>query len=156
MTDIRVLFNEQTLLLKKSFADKAAKCGSAESATLAKYVSMYPSFSIAVHQIKHNSTMEHYSGLSYDYMRWYITHYEVEERRDKMLDVLNKKIDISKCHSTGKRYATIKSWFLTQYPAVKEFGMSAVDKAAEDEAAEIEKKNVIQMEDDVEKMDKAS
>ena len=138
MTDIRVLFNEQTLLLKKSFADKAAKCGSAESATLAKYVSMYPSFSIAVHQIKHNSTMEHYSGLSYEYMRWYIEKYENDDKRKTQLAELEKRIDISRCHS--KRYATIKSWFLDQYPAVKEFGVKKED--SEEEASS----DIIQME----------
>ena len=148
--------NNVIVIMSRTFEKKACYAGSAEYAMLQTVRRDYPEFRVVSREIKKNTKMEHYNGLTYDYMRWYITHYEVEERRDKMLDVLNKKIDISKCHSTGKRYATIKSWFLTQYPAVKEFGMSAVDKAAEDEAAEIEKKNVIQMEDDVEKMDKAS
>jgi hypothetical protein len=45
-----------------------------------------------------------------------------------MLKALDEMIDISKCHSTGKRYATIRNWFLDNYPAVKEFGMPKAEE----------------------------
>ncbi len=30
---------------------------------------------------------------------------------------------IAQCHAQGKRYSTIKKWFLMQYAEVKQFGM---------------------------------
>jgi hypothetical protein len=63
-------------------------------------------------------------------MKWYIGQYETQEKKELMLKALDEMIDISKCHSTGKRYATIRNWFLKTYPAVKEFGMPQAAPAA--------------------------
>ena len=76
---------------------------------------------------KYDEKLTQYRGLNYEYMKWYIGQYETQEKKDSMLKALDELIDISKCHSTGKRYATIRNWFLDNYPAVKEFGMPKAD-----------------------------
>ena len=72
--------------------------------------------------------VDHYKGLNYEYMKWYIGQYETQEKKTLMLKALDDLIAISRCHSTGKRYATIRNWFLETYPAVKEFGMPKEEK----------------------------
>ena len=53
-----------------------------------------------------------------------------------MLKALDDLIAISKCHSNGKRYATIRNWFLDNYPAVKEFGMPKAEEGDNQETQE--------------------
>lgn len=136
MTDITVRFAEKELLLKSKFAKKAAQCGTPESVKLQKYIQLYPSFDIVVHEIRKAPAQEHYKGLTYDYMRDYINAHESEENASAVLQELEDMIDISKCHSQGKRYPTIKEWFLVKYPAVKKFGVKEED--TEDTSAEMD------------------
>ena len=55
-------------------------------------------------------------------MRWYILRVEKKEDAPAVLEGLEYLIDISKCHSKGKRYQTVKAWFLNRYPEVEQFG----------------------------------
>lgn len=71
---------------------------------------------------------EHYKGLTYGFMRDYIISHEQDPTAS--LAELDDMIGISKCHSLGKRYPTIKAWFLDRYPEVAKFGMG-VDELAE-------------------------
>lgn len=133
MTNITVVFAEKTLLLKSGFAKKAARCGSPESIVLQKYVKLYPDYEITIHQITRNAAQEHYRGLTYDFMENYILEHEPRETVDAVHDEFCGMIDISKCHSTGRRYPIIKNWFFEKYPEIKNYGMDV--KAAEEEAA---------------------
>ena len=86
-------------------------------------------------------------------MEYYIAKYEPEATRKTVLDEFKTKIDISKCHATGRRYPTIKNWFLEKYPAVAMCGMNeselAAYKRAQEEKSKREdeekKSNVISM-----------
>lgn len=124
-------------IMSKTFAKNAARFGTQEYATLQQVRSDYPTFTVDVRQIRKNTSMEHYKGLTYDYMRWYIATHEVQEAREIKLAAFDEMIHISKCHSNGKRYSTIKSWFLEEYPDVKAFG-----KAKEEN---VEEQNVIEL-----------
>ena len=133
MTDITVCFPEKKLILKSEFAKKAARCGSAESATLQRYVMLYPNFDITIHSIRKNASQEHFKGLTYDYMRSYICSHESKENASAVLEALEEMINISHCHSQCKRYPVIKKWFLDRYPEVREFGVA--DEETEDTEA---------------------
>ena len=65
--------------------------------------------------------MEHYKGLTYDYMRDYILRKESSVKAQSAIAEVDEMILLSKCHS--KRYPAIKSWFLEKYPEVKEYGV---------------------------------
>ena len=119
-------------IMSKAFAKNAARFGTQEYTLLQKVRSDYPTFTVTERQIKKNTSMEHYKGLTYEYMRWYITTHEAEEVLEAKLAAFDEMLNISKCHSTGKRYATIKKEFLEAYPEVKLFGMSDEEKAKEE------------------------
>ena len=83
---------------------------------------------------KRSKTKECYRGLNYEYMEDYIkTHGSKEECAENLAEFKEQKL-ISLCHSTSRRYPTIKKWFLGKYPEVMEFGMP--DAAAENNSAE--------------------
>ena len=55
-------------------------------------------------------------------MREYIKSHEAIATVESALAELEDMIYISKCHSNGFRYPTIKKWFLERYKEVAEFG----------------------------------
>lgn len=125
MTNIlKVDHKKKMLIMDKSFANNSSIFGSRESLILEEARRAYPNYTVARKQIKKNTNQEHYNGLTYKYMRWYIETHEKGEALTKALAEYDELLLISKCHSKGKRYPTIKKWFLEQYKEVKTFGMS--------------------------------
>ena len=72
--------------------------------------------------------------LNYEYMEDYIKTHGSEEEYEKNLAEFKEQKLISLCHSTSRRYPTIKKWFLAKYPEVMECGMP--DAAEESNNAE--------------------
>ena len=141
MTNIlRIDHANKSLIMDKTFEKNSSIFGSRESQMLEEARRAYPTYSVARRQIKKNSNQEHYNGLTYEYMKWYIETHEKGEALTTVLAEFDELLLISKCHSKGKRYPTIKKWFLTQYPAVKTFGMNEEEFAAFKKAQE-EKNN---------------
>ena len=128
MTAIRVNYADHKIILSSAFEKKALIPGTAEYESLQSVRRDHPGFSLVTRQFKTNTKQEHYRGLTYGYMRDYITSHD--QNAETALDELNELIGISKCHSLGKRYPTIKAWFLDRYPEVAKFGMG-VDELAE-------------------------
>ena len=92
-------------------------------------------------QIKKPAHKESYKGLTYDYMRTYITNHEPKETKDAVSKELEDMIEISKCHSI--RYPTIKKWFLAKYPEVAGFGVAEEKKdEAESKSEDAKQDNV--------------
>ena len=141
MTNIlRVDHENKTLVMDKTFEKNSSIFGSRESQMLEEARRAYPTYSVARRQIKKNSNQEHYNGLTYEYMRWYIQTHEEGEALTVIIKEFEELLLISKCHSKGKRYPTIKKWFLDQYKEVKTFGMSQEQLEAFQKAQE-EKEN---------------
>ena len=121
MTNIlKVNHAERTLVMDRTFAKNADIVGSNEYNRLQMARRDYPGYTTVRRTIKKKEAQEHYKGLTYEYMEWYISEYETRENLWKSLDELHQMIDISKGHS--RRYPVIKSWFLEKYPEVKEYG----------------------------------
>lgn len=144
MTNIlKVDHKKKMLIMDKSFANNSSIFGSRESLMLEEARRAYPNYTVARKQIKKNTNQEHYNGLTYEYMRWYIETHEKGEALTKALAEYDELLLISKCHSKGKRYPTIKKWFLDNYHEVKTFGMSAEEleafKKAQEEKANAER-----------------
>ena len=121
MKAIIVDYAQGSISISSAFAKKAFVHGTAEYAQLMDVRRDFPDFRLVTRQFKTNTAQEHYLGLNYNYMRDYIRAHE--ENPAPVLDELEEMIGISKCHSRGKRYPTIKKWFLAAYPEVAEFGM---------------------------------
>ena len=139
MTAIKVNYAERKIVLSSAFAKKCFIPGSVEYAQLQAVRADYPDFALVTRKFKTNTAQEHYRGLTYDFMRDYISTHEADAK--VVLAELNEMIGISKAHSLHKRYPTIKAWFLERYPAIAEFGMTKSENVsqlseAEDKAVE--------------------
>lgn len=146
------------IVMDRTFAKNAENTMSAEYAHLQNVRRDYPTYTVVRHTIKKNTSKETYKGLTYDFMRYYISKYEPKETKDAVKKELEDLIEISQCHAKARRYPTIKNWFLTKYPNVLMFGMTEAELAAykkaqekkdkaeaEKESAEEKKDNVVLM-----------
>ena len=122
MKDIEVLSAKQTIVLSSAFEKRARRFGSPEYKKLQAVRCDNPGYQEVIRKFKKNTKQEHFDGLTYDFMRWYIVKVESKDDAPAVLEGLDYLINISKCHSAGKRYQTVKAWFLKRYPDVKAFG----------------------------------
>ena len=126
---------KRTIVMDRTFAKYAANTMSQEYAHLQTVRQDYPEYQVVLRHIKRSKTKECYRGLTYEYMEDYIKNHGPKEESAKNLTEFKEQKLISLCHSTSRRYPTIKKWFLAKYPEVMEFGVTV------DEAAEAEVKN---------------
>ena len=129
MTAIKVNYAERKIVLSSAFVKKAFVPGTDEYKALQSVRSDYPDFALVTRKFKTNTAQEHYRGLTYDFMREYISTHEADAK--PVLAELEEMIGISKAHSLHKRYPTIKAWFLDRYPAIAEFGMTKSESVSE-------------------------
>ena len=127
---LRIDHAKKVIIMDRTFAKNAENTRSDEYAHLQSVRQDYPVYNVVRKEIRKNPHSEHYKGLTYDYMRTYITNHEPEATRQTMSDELEHMIEISKCHSI--RYATIKKWFLAKYPEVVGFGNNAEESKSEE------------------------
>ena len=128
MTAVKVNYAERKIVLSSAFAKKAFIPSTAEYKALQSVRSDYPDFALVTRKFKTNTAQEHYRGLTYGFMRDYISSHETDAK--PVLAELDEMIGISKAHSLSKRYPTIKTWFLKRYPAIVEFGMESTNEAS--------------------------
>ena len=117
------------IIMDRTFAKNAEDTRSEEYRHLQSVRQDYPTYTVIRKQIKKPAHKESYKGLTYDYMRTYITNHEPKETKDAVSKEFEDMIEISKCHSI--RYPTIKKWFLAKYPEVVGFGVEAESKSEE-------------------------
>ena len=133
---LKVSHADRTIVMDRTFAKFADNTMSPEYAHLQQVRRDYPTYTVVQRQIKKNAKQEHYHGLTYAYMEDYIaSHGNADDRR-----IYDEMKLISKCHSKGFRYPTIKAWFLERFPEVKAFGIQKEDAEAPVEAAAEEPK----------------
>ena len=137
---VRVYHENGKIEMNKIFAKMAENPFTEEYAFLQKLRGDYPAYTVTVREIKKNTTQEHYAGLTYGYMKAYIKSHGSEKERAEHLAIFEEMELISKCHSKGKRYPAIKSWFLETYPEVAKFGCMEAPEQKQDT-----KDNVISM-----------
>ena len=133
------------IIMDRTFAKCAEDTRSEEYRHLQSVRQDYPTYTVIRKQIKKPAHKESYKGLTYDYMRTYITNHEPEETKDAVSKEFEDMIEISKCHSI--RYPHIKKWFLAKYPEVAGFGVTEEKKdeaksEAESKSEEVKNDNV--------------
>lgn len=122
MKAIRIDFEKNEVVMTRKFAAAASDPHTKEYKILQDVLNTYEGINVRRHTIKKNPNKECYKGLTYDYMREYIRSHEAKANVESALAELEDMIYISKCHSNGFRYPTIKKWFLDKYKEVAEFG----------------------------------
>ena len=126
---LKINHEERTIIMDRTFAKFAENTRSEEYAHLQQVRKDYPAYTVILRKIKTNPNKERYAGLTYDYMKRYIVRNVKDmKKRHGILLELDDMIFISECHSKGKRYPTIKKWFLNTFPEVKEFGLPKEDE----------------------------
>ena len=135
--NVKVNHNSKEIIIGCAFAKLAESRSNNEYRVLREIHNDYPTYEITVRSIQKNHNKNTYSGLTYDYMKSYISKYEPIETRGAVLFELNQMMDISLCHNKSRRYPTIKKWFLEKYPKIAEFGaLVPIDEEIEDEELE--------------------
>lgn len=119
---LKVLHAEGMIQMNRIFAKAAENTMSDEYRHLQTVRSQYPDYAVTTRTIKRNGAQEHYKGLTYDFMRWYIQKVEGDNAAE-VLKTFEDLIDITKCHSVSKRYPTVKARFLACYPEIANFGV---------------------------------
>ena len=122
MKDIRINREKNEVVMTRRFSQKADDPRTQEFRILQEVKATYPDIIVRNHTIKKNPNKECYRGLTYEYMREYISTHENAITVNTVLAELDEMILISKCHSKGFRYPTIKKWFLEKYPNIEKFG----------------------------------
>ncbi len=140
---LKVIYAEGVIEMNTTFAKMMQNPLSDEYALLQKIRVENPTFAVRRRQIKTNPKKDTYKGLTYEYMKMYITTHESEKTVQEVLDYLDEQILISKCHGQRLRYPTIKKWFLAKYPEVAKFG--TVEVPEETQVEETNNQNVIPM-----------
>jgi len=125
---LKVLYKDGKgyIVMDRTFEKFSRDTRSEEYAHLQSVRQDYPEYTVITRRINKNVNMEHYKGLTYDYMRDYILRKESSEKAQSVIAEFDEMILLSKCHS--KRYPVIKSWFLEKYPEVKEYGVRTVEQ----------------------------
>ena len=127
MSNMRVDYAGEKIILARTFAKNAEKVGSPEYVELQNCREKHPDFKVVCREFQKNSQQEHYKGMTYAYMVDYIIRHEQPEKRDEMLNKLSiLRQDVAGL-SSGHRYPIIKRWFLMSYPEVTTLGMVPVD-----------------------------
>lgn len=129
---IKVFHDKNVIEMNTTFSKMMSNPLSDEYALLQKLKTENPGFVVRKRQIKANPHKDTYKGLTYEYMKKYITNHTEQEKVEEAIAELENKIEISKCHGRHLRYPTIKKWFLEKYPEVAQFGVEEGQKAAED------------------------
>lgn len=122
---VKVLHSEAVIEVNTTFAKMMENPLSEEYRLLQELRRDYPVYSVSRRQIRKNSSQEHYKGLSYEYMEWYIIKYGPKEKKalEALLKEFEHQKDIASCHSNSKRYPIVKNWFLGKFPEVAKFGL---------------------------------
>ena len=112
--------------MSKKEAKAAGKIGTPEFEELKNYMAMYPGFEV---QIKAPAKRKvEFRGLTYEYMRDYIILHTAPEDELEAVAEFDELILISKCQAKGKRYPTIKKWFLAKFPEIKQYKEQHAEK----------------------------
>lgn len=127
---IKIDYAKRVIHYNKAFEIKASDPNSKEYEQLTRCIQQFPNFSVERRTIKKNPSKETYAGLTYEYMENYIRSHSSPAEVQKNMKEFEELILVSECHSKGKRYPTIKKWFLDKYPTVAKFGTD-VDETAE-------------------------
>lgn len=128
MKAITIDYAHSSISISSAFEKRAFTPGTDEYRQLMAVRKDFPDFRLVTRKFKTNTAQEHYRGLTYGFMRDYISTHEADAK--SVLAELDEMIGISKAHSLSKRYPTIKAWFLARYPAIAEFGMESSIEAS--------------------------
>ena len=126
---VKVLHSKAIIEVNTTFVKMMENPFSDEYRLLQELRRDYPMYSVTRRQINKNTSQEHYKGLTYEYMEWYIRKYGPKEKKEleALLNEFEHQKDIASCHSKSKRYPGVKNWFLGKFPEIAKFGLPKME-----------------------------
>ena len=129
MTNNTITINSKknTIEITKAFEKAASRFGSDEYNILRQARNDNPRFRVVV--MKRKSASHSFKGLTYEYMEKYIKTHDKEGTIMAEYKDLRATSDaaIEAC-AEALSYGEIKAWFISTYPAIKEFHMRRTNK----------------------------
>ena len=95
MKPITINYRDHKITLSSAFKKRAFTVGTIEYEQLQAVRRDFVGFELEIRQFKKNTKQEHYKGLNYDFMRWYIQKVE-GDNAPEVLAAFDKKLDIAK------------------------------------------------------------
>lgn len=119
---ILVNSKNSTLEISKKFDKARQRFGSPEYIELQNARKDNPGFRVVV-KASSGKGVNHYKGLSFEYMEKYIDSHDDEEKSIRReYEILRGKSDEAvELNAESYSYMDIKEWFLKKYPAIAEF-----------------------------------
>lgn len=124
---LKINHQESKIIMDRTFAKLSENTLSAEYAHLQQVRRDYPNYTVVRREIKSNPNKETYAGLTYQYMRDYISTHVPTDKVDDVMHEFDELILISNCHRVAKRYPTIKKWFLNMFPEIVAYGIKPTE-----------------------------
>ena len=123
MREITIDFIANKIVVTKGFYENAKVPATEENDRLRAVLSDYPNMKVSVRESSRKSTPNKFKGLTYRYMRKFISVMDNEN-----LDVFERVILHFEGLYTenGEVYAAVRDWFLENYPHHKEMIVAAV------------------------------
>ena len=123
MREITIDFIANKIVVTKGFYENAKVPATEENDRLRAVLSDYPNMKVSVRESNRKATANPYKGLTYRYMRKFISVMDNEN-----LDTFERVILHFEGVYTenGEVYAAVRDWFLENYPHHKEMIVAAV------------------------------
>ena len=118
---ITINSKKNTIEITKAFEKAASRFGSDAYNQLRQARNDNPLYSVVV--ITRKNTSVSYKGLSFDYMRKYISTHDDEDKTimAEFKDLLGESDEAIAACAEALSYGEIKAWFLNKYTEIKKF-----------------------------------
>ena len=117
---IRIVRSSRTIEVTKSFDKAASRFGTREYEAIQQARRDYPDYRIVVK--KPAKSVDHFAGLTYDFMEKYIASHDSVDVNMAMFNDLRAKSEEAQLFGySSASYGEIKAWFLKTYPEIAAF-----------------------------------
>ena len=117
---VRINRANRTVEVSKSFDKAASRFGTPEYDAMQQVRKDYPDYRIVVKT--NRNKVDHFKGLTYDFMEKYIaSHADAEDRMKTFNDLRGKSDEALAFGVEALSYGEIKAWFFKTYPEIEAF-----------------------------------
>lgn len=125
---IRVNRTNRTIEVSKAFDKAASRFGTREYEALQKVRKDYPEFTVVVKAVR--TKVDHFKGLTYDFMEKYIASHDDEARMAEFNNLRGTSEEAQLLGAAARPYGEIKVWFLNKHPEFEAFQKRREDTLA--------------------------
>ena len=117
---IRINRKTRTIEITKSFNKAASRFGTDEYEVMQKVLNDHPGFRVEVKITR--TKVDHFKGLTYEFMEKYIASHDDADNRMKEFNDLRATSEEAQLYgAVAVSYGEIKAWFIKVYPEIEEF-----------------------------------